>query len=112
MIDIFTILILTHFVSDWFLQPEKWGVGKHKYVKYLLYHSIQYTILFLIVFYFLEINLIWGVWIFLTHFIIDTYIPVRLWSKYILGAKNPREWILVIRDQILHILILIPILYL
>ena len=111
MIEAFTILILAHFVSDWLFQPAKWAVKKHQNLKYRFFHSIQYIILFIIVLYFLNISLYWVIWIFFTHLFIDSYAFVRWWNRYIRGDKNAPMWIQTIQDQILHIIVLIPILY-
>jgi len=109
MIDNFAILVLTHFVSDWFLQPREWAVNKTKKFKPRFYHCIQYTILFLPVLYFLQINLLWLIWIFLTHLFIDSYKFVNWWNKKVkMEKETPRE-ILTVQDQILHILVLIPL---
>ncbi len=110
MIDNFIILILTHFVSDWFFQPSKWALKKQSNLKYRFYHSIQYTVLFLPVFYFLNINFLWLFWIFFTHLYIDSYSFVKGWNKFIKGDKNSPMWLQTVQDQILHILVLIPLL--
>lgn len=110
MLSNFTILILTHFVSDWFFQLDKWGVNKMTNFKYLLYHCIQYSILFLPVLYFLKINLLWSVWIFVTHLAIDNYKFVTFWNKYVKRISKPLpNWFPVVQDQIIHILVLIPV---
>lgn len=115
--ETFIILILAHFVSDWFFQPTYWGDNKSKNKKYLTYHSIQYAIIFLPVFYFLGINYLWAIYLFVAHFIIDTRIPINLWNDHVRNAiskkkipkGHPDFFIKVVEDQILHILLLIPI---
>ena len=110
MIDTFTILVLTHFVSDWFLQPGKWGETKQVIFKSRLFHAIQYSILFIPVLYFLNINLLWVLWIFITHLLIDDYKFVNLWNKYIKRITRPvPDWFLVVQDQTIHILVLVPV---
>jgi len=115
--EIFIILVLTHFVSDYFFQPTYWGMNKIRKFSARLLHSIQYALIFLPVFYFLHINFLWLIYLFATHFIVDTYIPVQLWNKYIRNAvkrkslpKNePPRSVIIVEDQIIHILLLIPL---
>lgn len=112
MISNFTILILTHFISDWFFQLDKWGAKKRKVLKYLFYHSIQYAIIFIPILYFLEINLLWTIWLFITHLALDNYKFIETWNKYIKRVKpqyNLPPWYTTVQDQILHIIVLIPI---
>ncbi len=110
MITNFSILIMTHLVSDWFFQPDKWAKLKKTKIKYLILHSIQYTALFIPVFYVLEISMLWLIWLLGTHLLIDNYKFVTAWNKYIRRAKQtPQDWFLVAQDQILHVLAIIPI---
>ncbi len=110
MTDELLILIITHFVSDWLFQPGKWAVKKIKIFKYRFLHSIQYTLLFIPVLYLLNISLLWLIWIFATHLFIDSYKLVNFWNSKIRnrGVENP-HWIDIVQDQILHIIILIPL---
>jgi hypothetical protein len=103
------ILIITHFVSDWLFQPERWAVKKEKIAKYRFFHSIQYIILFIPVLYILNISLLWLIWLFLTHFLLDDYKFVNWWNKHIKGNKGKIVWLIIVEDQILHILALIPL---
>lgn len=86
------------------------GEAKKTKIKYLILHSVQYTILFIPTFYFLQINMLWLAWLLGTHILIDNYKFVIAWNKYIRGAKEiPLHWFLVVQDQILHVLVIIPI---
>jgi len=109
--DNFIILILTHFVSDWFFQPTEWAIKKRENEVHRVLHSIQYALIFLPVLYFLNISLLWIIYLSVTHFIIDSYIPVSLWHKYYHAifskAKTP-SFVSIVDDQIIHILLLIP----
>ena len=106
----YTILVFTHFISDWFLQPAKWGRTKTKKFSSLLLHSIQYSILFIPIFLWLKISLLWVLFIFITHLAIDNYKFVRWWNKKIKGEPKPPAWFETVQDQILHLLVLIIIL--
>lgn len=115
--EIFIILVLTHFVSDYFFQPSYWGRTKVKNWKTRLLHSIQYALVFAPVLYLLSINLLWLIYLGLTHFVIDSYALVHLWNNSIKNAIKRKELpeneppfsIVITEDQILHILILIPL---
>lgn len=110
MLSNFAILILTHFVSDWFLQPGKWGETKQKIFKSRLLHCIQYTLVFIPALYFLKINMYWLIWIFITHLLIDDYKFVNWWNKNIKRITRPvPDWFMVVQDQILHVLVLVPV---
>jgi hypothetical protein len=119
--DPFVILLLTHFISDYFFHPTYWGILNKKGLKCWkpnLFHSIQYAVIFLPVLYFLNINMFWALYLLATHFVVDTYIPVRLWNRHIRNAigkkkipKNePPSSVEKVEDQIIHILLLIPLL--
>jgi len=113
MMSTISILIITHFISDWFFQLDEWAIKKKTQFKYLLYHCIQYTMIFIPVFFFLKINFLWLIWIFLSHLLIDNYVFVNSWNKYVRRSKKtPPDFVLVTQDQILHILALIPIILL
>jgi len=106
----FTILVLTHFVSDFFLQPSAWGENKIKNFLPRLYHCIQYAVVFIPVLYLLQISLWWVFWLFITHLLIDDYKFVNWWNKYIKRAKKPLPgYFMLVQDQILHILVLLPV---
>lgn len=103
-------LIITHFVSDWLFQPGKWAVNKVKIFKYRFLHSVQYTILFVPVLYLLNISLLWLIWIFITHLFIDSYKFVNWWNKKIRARSiETPAWVIMVQDQIMHILILAPV---
>ena len=113
----FIILMLTHLVSDYFFQPSYWGCTKIKNWKTRLLHSMQYALIFLPILYVLNINFLWLIYLCITHFIIDSYIPVHLWNKHVknaikrkqLAENEPPRSVVIGQDQILHLLLLIPI---
>ena len=109
MIENFTILTLTHFVSGWFFQPEEWALKKRENAKPRLFHCIQYTILFIPILYLLKLNFIWLGWIFLTHFFIDDYKFINWWNRKLKKEKKTPEWMKIVQDQTLHLLVLVPI---
>ncbi len=103
------ILIITHFVSDWLFQPAKWSVSKRNNWKHKLFHSLQYTALFIPVLYLIKINLFWCIWILAIHFFIEDHKFVNWWNKRIKGEKKEIFWLTIVEDQILHIVILVPL---
>jgi len=102
-------LIITHFVSDWFFQPARWSVSKTIDTKHRMFHSLQYTALFVPVLYLLQINLLWLFWILASHFLIDDYKFVNWWNVHVKKEKKKIAWLNIVEDQILHILVFIPI---
>ena len=104
MIELYIILLLTHLLSDFFFQPPSWAVKKKKNIKYRIYHCLQYIILFIPVLYFLKINFIWLIWLFFTHLFIDSINFQNFWAE-----KDSPEYLGLIRDQILHLLALLPL---
>ncbi len=112
MLSPFATLILVHFVSDWFFQLDKWGANKRKYFRYLFYHSVQYALIFLPFLYFMQINLLWFFYLFLTHLYLDSYHFIKVWNKYIKRVQKDSvlpPWYETVQDQTLHILVLIPL---
>lgn len=107
MIDDLTILLLIHFVGDFLLQPGKWAIEKLKSKKALLYHSLQYGIPFFVAFYFLEINILWGFWIFGTHFFLDDRKALDWWNHNVKREKKTPEWVIMIQDQAIHVLCIV-----
>jgi hypothetical protein len=105
MLNTFEILVLVHFISDWFFQPGNWAVEKRKHFTPLLLHSVQYSLLFLPVFYLGGLNMLWTFWLFGTHLLIDDYRFVT-WVNKKLGREKHADWFPVVQDQILHLLVL------
>ena len=107
MINDFVVLVMVHFVSDFFFQPASWSVKKIGNFKYTFYHSIQYTIPFLIAFYFMSISFWWGLLIFGSHLAIDGRQFLEWYNKAVKGDKKCPFWVMIIQDQVLHILVLV-----
>lgn len=109
MINETAILVLIHFVSDFLLQPGSWAVKKLKFFKPLLFHCVQYTVPFLVAFYFLGINMIWGLLIFGSHLAIDNKKFLIWWNRVVKRDDVP-EWVIMVQDQVLHLIIIAIIL--
>ena len=105
MINKTAILVLIHFVSDFLFQPGSWARDKLKFFKPLLLHSIQYTIPFLVAFYFLGINMHWILLIFGSHLAIDNKKFLIWWNRVVKRDDVP-GWVIMVQDQVLHLIII------
>lgn len=84
---LFALLAFVHFFGDWLFQSQYEALHKSKNAKIRARHCLIYTLFFVPVLYFagvtnwifaISLVVLWG-----SHFIIDTYIPVVLWAKYL-----------------------------
>lgn len=112
----FEILVLCHFVLDWIFQTEWQATNKPKNWQALFNHVSIYTFGMALAFVYLGIPLIWSIWVFATHFLIDRRLIVPLIMKYIKGIdqkKIPESLFNILSitiDQILHLLVLAVVL--
>lgn len=104
---LFSLFVFWHFVSDWVFQSQKEALAKAKDRKVRAWHCLKYTApfapllsLFRIrtssdMFSGPEVDLALG-WqfytalaiLFVSHYIIDSYVPVMLWAKYLRRATE------------------------
>lgn len=104
--NMFLILVITHFITDFMLQ--QWGIGTNKrgFNKYMLCHILITTLLFILVCLFFGFTIISiivaGFLTFVTHMTIDV-VRQEIHAKYKLGPNNGKFWMLLGIDQILHI---------
>lgn len=132
---LFSVFTFVHFFADWLFQSHFEATNKHKNAKIRARHCLIYTVAFIPILLLMKVSLIAMVvslvFLFVSHFVIDTYVPVYLWAKYLrkvpslqkenLGDKsgmqvfaemwsNPIYPILFIAvDQILHLTFLWPV---
>lgn len=91
-INLYVMLVFTHFVMDWVFQSDWEARNKTKHHGIRALHCTTYALGFLpALVWILEIPE-WKIgislgYLFVTHFIIDTYIPTYLWAKHI--SRNP-----------------------
>lgn len=105
----FSILVIGHLIGD-FLFQTSW-IAKYKSTKWftLIVHVFVYTtvitILDLLIFHQLSI---WGIaFIFISHMLIDRQTFVRWWMKNIMRTEpNSYPWLMIVNDQIFHIIAL------
>lgn len=92
---LFAMLTFVHFFADWLFQTQHEATRKHKDWKVRAWHCLVYTAFFIPVVLALaptawalggSLAILW-----VSHFVIDTYIPVFLWAKYMrkISDLNP-----------------------
>ena len=111
---IFEKLLICHLVGDWILQNQWMADRKTKIAWVRAIHCAIYTACFF------WLGPLWASYIFVTHFVIDTYKPLY-WFRKARGDyqniddfrdsfKTPSGFFVnVVFDQIFHILTFIPI---
>ncbi len=111
-LTIFEVFLITHLLMEWIFQTDWEAKNKKQNFLPLFRHSLTYTIGFAIVFWFYEINLLWLILIFVSHFILDKR-DFEYWIlEKIKGVKKEEcpdylfEIILIGVDQTLHLLVL------
>lgn len=117
---LFVALVLFHFIGDWLLQPDRMAKTKTTNWKVRTLHVAIYTAVMAIV----VRDPLWLAWIYVTHWLIDTYYPlywfVKLrgdaWGKSLADFKQAFTTtsgfvVLVAFDQIFHFLTLAVVAY-
>ena len=89
---LFFLLTFNHFVVDWLFQTHKEAMEKPVNNLVRARHCLIYTVGFLPLLLLLGLNFfelyLSLIILFLSHFVIDTYVPVYLWVKYV---RKPPE---------------------
>lgn len=89
---ILAMLVFWHFPADWLFQSHKEALAKSKDWLVRARHCVVYTALYwplflLVNFHGLKAGLA-TVILYVSHYIIDSYIPVMLWAKYLRRAPQ------------------------
>ncbi len=98
---LFGLLTFWHFPADWLFQNHKEAITKSKDRKVRAWHCLKYAAAFVPLLLLLRVRMDSGApmvdidvhfyaalaILFVTHYIIDSYIPVMLWAKYV--RKDP-----------------------
>ena len=114
-LTLFEILFIVHLIMDFIFQRQWEGLNKHTRLKALIFHCSIYTIGFIPVFWFLNINFLWLIVIFASHFIIGQNSIVLWILEKLKGVKEEKTsesiWTLLLigTDQMLHVFVLILI---
>lgn len=86
------ILVLCHFTFDWLYQTHAEAIAKAKDRNVRFFHCLMYSVPFMPVLWALGMNtdaiFVSLVILFGTHFVIDSYVPVMLWAKYLRRAPQ------------------------
>jgi len=111
-LTLFEAFFITHLVMDWIFQWKWEAMNKSKNIFPLLFHCAVYTAGFVPVFFIYNINFLWLLLIFISHFVFDK----RNFEIWILekfkGFKKEGNlepfWniVLIGVDQTLHLVIL------
>lgn len=112
--NIFSILLIGHFVGDFLIQTDWMARYKAKHWVPLLVHSSVYTIVIGLSA-LLEGGLSYlGILVvFIGHLILDRGSFVRFWVLRIQTATKPnQQWLSIITDQTFHIILLAIAIYL
>lgn len=111
--NLFTWLLLGHFVADWLLQSDWMAIGKRRGLLTLpgLVHYLVYTAVLLLILALVAphcrtpIHLITnGTLIFISHWIIDGANVVQWWMRA--AGQRDQTMVRVMVDQTFHLLVL------
>ncbi len=116
--NLFEMLVITHFIGDWMFQTENEAMQKSSgkfFNQALITHCLVYTLSFIPVFYLMNLNWFWLLLIFWSHMFLDRRWPVKWWIKNIMrtsdGTIEKLFWLVIVVDQIMHILVLALIVF-
>lgn len=91
---VFALLVFWHFVADWVFQSHKEAMAKTKSYPVLMWHCIKYATMFVPAFLWLGwrwdsmyMAVAWST-LYLSHYVIDSYVPVMLWAKHLRKAPQ------------------------
>jgi len=84
---VWSLLMLWHFVADWIPQTHAHAIAKTKDSWIRFEHCMLYTVLFGPAYFFCATGSPRGimimVWLFVSHFIIDSYVITAWWAKHV-----------------------------
>lgn len=92
------ILVLWHFICDWLFQTHVEAMTKshNRLVRY--WHCFKYAFPFWPLLRFMGMHELYVAWsmtiLFVSHYVIDSYVPVMLWAKWLRHAPefNAIKW--------------------
>jgi hypothetical protein len=92
MMAVFVALTFWHFPADWLFQSHKEALAKAKDRKVRLWHCTKYALTYVPLLWFFGPDWVTMAWclgiLFSTHYVIDSYVPVMLWAKYLRRAPQ------------------------
>jgi len=92
---VFFMLTAMHYFFDWVFQNHEEAMAKSHFGSIRMKHCAIYSAPFmlsmpLVGLTFIEAYLVF-LWVFITHYLEDTYVPVYWWAKYIRKPPQMRE---------------------
>ncbi|WP_019414731.1 DUF3307 domain-containing protein [Paenisporosarcina sp. TG20] len=107
--SLFSYLLIGHLIGDFLFQTTWMAIFKTTKWVPLIVHCVVYTIsvtaLAFVGYGLLPVGAI--VLLFMSHIFLDRRIFVAWWVKHIMNVKgNEEKWLLIMVDQIFHIIIL------
>ncbi len=86
------VLVLCHFAFDWLYQSHAEAIAKSKDRTVRFWHCCKYAVPFVPVLWALgmnslRLNVSFAI-LFVTHYVIDSYVPVMLWAKHLRKAPQ------------------------
>lgn len=88
----FAVLVFWHFIADWLFQTHKEAMAKARFPTVRAIHCLKYALAFLPVFWLLRSENATVAWslviLLLSHYVIDSYVPVMLWAKHLRKAPQ------------------------
>jgi hypothetical protein len=110
---IFESLLMAHILGDWILQTEWQAKNKeHNWLALLVHVSIYHVIVFAILFWGFDLEIIPAVAVVavlaIVHALLDrrTFVNWLMRTLRITVERKPEQWLLIAVDQSLHLLLL------
>jgi hypothetical protein len=89
---VFAVLVFWHFLADWVFQSHKEEMQKSNDRLVRAWHCLKYALVFVPLFWwasFPDGAFEWSmVILFASHYVIDSYVPVLLWAKFLRKAPQ------------------------
>jgi hypothetical protein len=131
--SLFSLAVFWHFVADWFPQSHQEALAKSQNADTRAWHCSKYTLVMMAPL--IGTNLITRPYVafacamilYVSHYIIDSYVPVLLWAKYLrkhpafdnvmsdkdafkaMASTNIGLILIITMDQLFHIAFLLPV---
>lgn len=109
------LLLVCHFIGDWLLQTHDMAIRKTSEWKVRAVHCAIWTACFA-----WFVPWPWLIWLYVSHYVIDTYKPLywfrkmrgdyKTWEEFRASFATPAGFMVnVTFDQVFHVLTLLPV---